>query len=95
MHNVKLFAKCGLVEYIISDFDNWWMRKNAKLPRVLGSRVRRARKEAGLTQEDLAYKIGVSRVYMGFIEQGRNVPSLEILEKIARVLRTRLADFVR
>ncbi|RJR29360.1 XRE family transcriptional regulator [Candidatus Microgenomates bacterium] len=71
------------------------MRKNAKLPRVLGSRVRRARKEAGLTQEDLAYKIGVSRVYMGFIEQGRNVPSLEILEKIARVLRTRLADFVR
>ncbi len=71
------------------------MRKNAKLPRVLGSRVRRARKEADLTQEDLAYKVGVSRAYMGFIEQGRNVPSLEVLEKIARVLKVRLSDFVR
>jgi len=71
------------------------MRKNAKLPRVLGSRVRRARREAGITQEDLAYKVGISRAYMGFIEQGRNVPSLEVLTKIARVLRASPSDFIR
>lgn len=71
------------------------MRKNAKLPRVLGSRISRARRKAELTQEELAYKVGVSRAYMGFIEQGRNVPSLEVLQKIARVLKTNLSEFVK
>jgi len=30
---------------------------------------------------------------MGYIEQGRNVPSLEIVEKIARVLKTSIKTF--
>lgn len=64
------------------------MRKNAKLPRVLGKKIQKRRKEVGLTQEELADKVGVSRAYMGYIEQGRNAPSLGVLEKIARVLRT-------
>lgn len=64
------------------------MRKNAKLPRVLGKKIQKRRKEMGLTQEELADKIGVSRAYMGYIEQGRNAPSLGFLEKIARVLKT-------
>lgn len=70
------------------------MRKNAKLPRVVASRVRRARREADLSQEELADKVGVSRVYIGYIEQGRNVPALEVLSKIAKVLRVRLSDIV-
>ena len=41
----------------------------------------------GFTQEDVAYKVGISRAYMGYIEQGRNAPSLEVLEKIARILK--------
>jgi len=64
------------------------MRKNAKLPRVLGRKIQKRRKEMELTQEELADKVGISRAYMGYIEQGRNAPSLEVLEKIARVLRT-------
>ncbi|RJR29192.1 XRE family transcriptional regulator [Candidatus Microgenomates bacterium] len=71
------------------------MRKNAKLPRVVGSRVRKARKEAGYTQEELADKVGISRVYMGYIEQGRYVPTLTLLEKIARKLKVKLSDIVR
>lgn len=63
------------------------MRKNAVLPKVLGRKIQKARKASGLTQEELADKVGVSRAYMGYIEQGRNVPSVEILSKIARVLR--------
>ncbi len=46
----------------------------------------------GYTQEELADKIGVSRAYMGYIEQGRNAPSLEVLEKIAKHLRMRLSE---
>jgi len=70
------------------------MRKNAKLPRVLGKKVQKRRKELGLTQEDVAYKVGISRAYMGYIEQGRNIPSLEMLERIARVLRVKTKDLL-
>ena len=47
-----------------------------------------------MTQEDLAEKVRVSRVYIGYVEQGRNTPSLEILGKIAKVLKVRLSDIV-
>jgi len=47
-----------------------------------------------MTQEDLAHKVGVSRAYMGYIEQGRNTPSLEILEKIARVLKVKPSSLI-
>lgn len=46
----------------------------------------------GLTQEDLAYKVDISRAYMGFIEQGRNIPSIELLEKIAKNLKIPLNE---
>jgi DNA-binding XRE family transcriptional regulator len=69
------------------------MRKNAKLPKVLCKKIQRRRKQMGYTHEDLADKVGISRAYMGYIEQGRNVPSLEIVEKIARVLKTSIKTF--
>ena len=68
------------------------MRKNAKLAKALGKRIQKARKSTGMTQEDVAYKIGISRAYMGYIEQGRYSPSLEVLEKIARVLKIKMSD---
>lgn len=70
------------------------MRKNARLPHILGNRVRKARKSSGLTQEELAEKVDISRVYMGYIEQGRYVPKLPLLEKISRALKTKLSDLV-
>lgn len=68
------------------------MRSNAKLPKKLGKTIQKRRKELDITQEGLAEKIGISRAYMGFIEQGRNAPSLEILEKIAKNLKMPLSD---
>lgn len=75
------------MDYELEVSDNEYMRKNAILPRVLGKRIQKARKESEMTQEELADKVGISRAYMGYIEQGRNAPSLEVLNKIARVLR--------
>lgn len=75
------------MDYELNVSDNCCMRKNAVLPRVLGKRIQKARKESEMTQEELADKVGISRAYMGYIEQGRNAPSLEVLNKIARVLR--------
>ena len=83
---MKLFAKCHLVENKHCSHDNIGMRKNAKLPKIIGTRIARRRKQLKLTQEDLADKVRISRVYMGYIEQGRNAPTIETLEKIARAL---------
>lgn len=68
------------------------MRKNAILPKKLGKRVQRRRKQLGYTQEDLAEMVKVSRAYIGYIEQGRNVPSVELLERLARVLKIPLRE---
>ena len=70
------------------------MRKNAKLPKVLGKKVQRYRKKTGMSQEEVAHKVGISHAYMGYIEQGRNLPSLEILEKIAKAIKVKLGDLV-
>jgi transcriptional regulator with XRE-family HTH domain len=70
------------------------MRSNAKLTKIICKRIKKFRNDRGLTQEDLAEKVGVSRVYIGYVEQGRNTPSLEILEKIAKSLRVKLSDLV-
>lgn len=67
-----------------------------KIPKNLriGRRVQNRRRVMDLTQEDLADRVGVSRVYMGYIEQGRNVPSFRLLGKMARVLRVRMSDLL-
>lgn len=59
----------------------------------MGKKIQKRRKEVGLTQEELGYKVGISRAYMGYIEQGRYAPSLEVLQKIARVLKVKLKFF--
>lgn len=63
------------------------MRKYSRMPKSLGRKIQRRRKELGLSQEELGGKIGISRSYMGYIEQGRYAPSLEVFEKIAKALK--------
>ena len=64
------------------------------MPRILGNRIKRKRKLLLLTQEEVAAKVGISPVYMGYIEQGRNTPSLEVLEKIAKALKVKTGELV-
>ena len=53
----------------------------------LGDEVRRLRKAAGLTQHDLADRVYYSRSYIALIETGREKPSAEAVERIAKELR--------
>lgn len=46
----------------------------------------KARKGLGLTQIDIATKIGVHRSYYGLIENGNRNPTLKIATKIATAL---------
>ncbi len=81
--------------YLSRFLDNVGMRKNAKLPKVLGKKIQKRRHELGFTQEELGDKVGISRAYMGYIEQGRYAPSLEVLEKIAKALRSPIGAFFK
>lgn len=58
----------------------------------LGKKVQKLRREQNLTQEDLAHELGISRVYMGYIEQGRESPSLKLLMKMSRKFNVRVED---
>lgn len=62
------------------------MHGNSKLPKNLGKKIQKRRKAMKLTQERLAEKAGISLVYMGYIEQGKYAPSLEVLERLAKAL---------
>lgn len=58
----------------------------------LGRHIQKIRKEKGLTQEDLAYKINKSVTWVGYIENGYRIPNLKLLYKIARVLDVKVRD---
>lgn len=59
---------------------------NIEYQQVFGKRVRELRKERGLSQVELAAKVGIDRSYMGFLERGERNPSLEMIAKIAEAL---------
>lgn len=69
------------------------MSKSHRLTLIsLGKKIKKLRKGQGLTQEELAHILGISRVYMGYIEQGRESPSLKLLTKISIKLDVGLED---
>ncbi len=49
--------------------------------------VRELRTGAGLTQEELAQKVGVTRVTINCLENGVYLPSIELALKLARYFR--------
>ena len=56
------------------------MNDDRDLLLAFGTRLREARKGAGLTQEKLAHTAGVDRTYVGSVERGeRNLSVLNIL----------------
>ena len=54
--------------------------------KVFGAGVRKERERIGISQEELAYRAGLHRTYLGSVERGeRNIGLLNIL-RIARAL---------
>ncbi len=53
---------------------------------ALGQTIRRARQDAGLSQEALALETGLDRSYMGGIERGEHNMTLMNLHRIAVAL---------
>jgi len=70
------------------------IRSNSKLKKIISKNMKKRRAELNMTQEDLAEKTKLSRVYIGYVEQGRNTPTLEILERIANALKIKTKDLL-
>lgn len=67
----------------------------ALLHAVIGQRIRRLRSDRGLSQDDLAQRIGRSQTYISQIEQGSIArPALASLVPLARALGVPLASLL-
>lgn len=69
------------------------MVRISKTQAKFGRKIQRMRQEQGITQEELADKVDLSRTHMGHIEQGRRSPSLEVLNRISKALKTSPKSF--
>ncbi|MFI9621515.1 helix-turn-helix domain-containing protein [[Kitasatospora] papulosa] len=63
--------------------------------RAIGDHIRTARLAAGLTQEQVALRIGMDRATYNRIEQGHSAALLDSLIRIADAIGVPLSDLVR
>lgn len=59
----------------------------------VGNRIRQLRKELLLSQESLAFKVGLDRTYIASVENGKRNLSIMSLEKIIVALDCSVAEF--
>jgi transcriptional regulator with XRE-family HTH domain len=62
------------------------------IEKQFGERIRELRMIRGLSQEELAFKAGVHRTYLGGIERGERNPSLRNILAIAVALGVELPE---
>jgi len=62
---------------------------------VFAVNLRRFRHASGLSQETLAHEAGVNRTYMSKLEKGTTYVGLEIIAKLAGVLKIQPAELLR
>ena len=66
-----------------------------KLMAAFGRRLAEVRKQRGFTQQQLAGKLEISLVSIGYIETGKRWPRLVTLYKIAKVLDVKVDQFFK
>lgn len=60
----------------------------------IGKSLRKLRKEKGLTQVELAKKVGISSNYYARIERDEENPSLEVFKDIAKALKVKSSEIL-
>ena len=62
--------------------------------KIFAANLRQARKELGISQEDLADISGLHRTYVGSVERGERNISIDNMECLAIALEKRLIDLL-
>lgn len=65
------------------------------LQTLFGQVVRRHREAAGLSQEEVGERTGLSRNYVGMVERGETNPTLLVLQSLAEALGTTMSNLIR
>jgi len=68
------------------------VRRNPK--EIVGHNIRRIRTQAGLSQEELAYRAKLHRTYISSIERGERNVSIENIFAIAEALKVPPGDLL-
>ncbi len=71
------------------------MERSQKILFKFGENVRKVRKEKGLSQEELAFKAGLHRTYIGMIERAEKNITLINIQKISNALNTPIVDLLK
>lgn len=59
-----------------------------------GGKLRKLRRERGISQEELAGRAGLHRTYVSSVERGQRNVSLETIDKLARGLGLPMGDLM-
>jgi len=70
-------------------------RPTASARQRLAANIRSARKELGISQEELADLAGLHRTYVGSIERGERNVSIDNIERLATTLQLDVVDLLR
>ena len=61
---------------------------------AFGKVLRDVRKNAHLTQEQVAFAAGVERIYVSLLERGERQPTVRVVFKLAAALNTRASELI-
>lgn len=63
--------------------------------KVIGEAIRLRRKAAELTQEEMAELVDLNSKYIGEVERGEKIISIEALLRVAKAVKTPIREFFR
>jgi len=61
----------------------------------IGIKLQAARKIKGMTQQEVADRVGISRTYYSQIENGERDPATTVITTITKVLEVNISDIVK
>jgi transcriptional regulator with XRE-family HTH domain len=70
------------------------MQTLSRLNKAFGEQLRRSRKAARMTQEELAFRASLDRTYISLLERGIKSPTLATIFQLCRALDQKPAIFI-
>jgi transcriptional regulator with XRE-family HTH domain len=61
---------------------------------VFADELRELRLKAGITQEEVAARAGVSREYVSMLEAGKNTPTIDVFIRLCQAVEASPADVI-